>query len=282
MKYRPGPPALSSIRLARLAALAALALVATTATAFARQEPELVTDRPDQTESTAIVPPRRAQLELGVTFTRDDHRASRDESLELPGTLLRLGLDPRFELRLGWSGSIEQEIHAGGEHARADGVGDAEVGVKVRLREGGGASPAIALIAATSVPVGDDQFSSERFDPSFRLSVSHDLPSGIGIGYNAGVEAASEPASDGGHTTLTTAIYTLAAGFPAGDDWGLFVEVFGEVPMSADGGPVHLLDAGVTYLVRPHVQLDLAAGVGLSDDAPDWFAGMGVSLRFPR
>jgi len=72
------------------------------------------------------------------------------------------------------------------------------------------------------------------------------------------------------------------SGFPAGDYWGLFVEVFGEVPMSADGGPVHLLDAGVTYLVRPHVQLDLAAGVGLSDDAPDWFAGMGVSLRFPR
>jgi hypothetical protein len=112
--------------------------------------------------------------------------------------------------------------------------------------------------------------------------VSHDFPSGIGIGYNAGVEAASEPASDGGRTTLTTAIYTLAAGFPAGDYWGLFVEVFGEVPMSADGGPAHLLDAGVTYLVRPHVQLDLAAGVGLSDDAPDWFAGMGVSLRFPR
>jgi hypothetical protein len=245
-------------------------------------EPELVTDRPDQTESTAIVPTGRAQLEIGATRTYDDASGVELETLEVPATLLRYGLGERVELRLGWSGWIDQEVRAGAARESADGIGDAEVGAKVLLREGGGVSPRVAVIAATSVPAGDDAFSSDRFDPSARLTVSHDLAGGIGLGWNIGVETASGPAVDRGRTTLSTAIYTLAAGFPAGEKMGVFAELFGEVPMSAPGDPAHLVDAGVTYLLRPHLQLDVAGGVGLSDDAPDWFAGVGVSVRLPR
>lgn len=273
MKYPHAPSLLLSLS----ALLAEPALHAA-----APDEPELVTDRPDQTESTAIVPAGRTQIEAGGTFVRDDEDGVRAELEQVPGTLVRIGLGGRFELRLGWDGWLEEEIRVGSATVREDGFGDAEIGAKLGLREGNGVSPAIALIGGTSVPVGDEPFSSERFDPSFRLSVSHDLASGIGLGYNAGVETASEPAPDGGHTTLTSAIYTLAAGFPAGDRAGIFVELFGDVPMSAEGGPAHSFDSGVTYLLRPNLQLDLAAGVGLSDDAPDWFAGVGVSMRLPR
>ena len=240
-----------------------------------------MTDRPDQTESTATVPPGRSQLELGATFTRDQEGGTTVETLEVPGSLLRIGLGERLELRLGWTGWLDDEERTGGLRTGADGIGDAEIGAKVRLREGGGRSPAVALIAATSVPVGDEPLSSERFDPAARIAVSHDLEGGIGVGWNVGVETASEPA-DGGRTTRATAIYTLAAGFPAGERWGLFAELFGEIPMSAGGGPAHSVDGGVTWLVRPNLQLDAAAGAGLSDDAPDWFAGVGLSVRFPR
>jgi hypothetical protein len=265
-----------------LLSLSALLLTGPALHAATPAEPELVTDRPDQTESTAIVPAGRTQIEAGATFVREDEDGVRVELLQAPGTLVRIGLAERVELRLGWDGWLEDEITLGDLKAREDGFGDAEVGAKVGLREGAGLSPAIALIAATSVPVGEKPFSSERFDPSFRLSVSHDLAGGIGLGYNAGVETASEPARDGDYTTLSSAIYTLAAGFPAGDRAGIFVELFGDVPMSAEGGPAHSFDTGVTYLLRPNLQLDLAAGVGLSDDAPDWFAGVGVSVRLPH
>ena len=108
-----------------------------------------------------------------------------------------------------------------------------------------------------------------------RISVSHDLAGGIGLGYNAGVETASEPARDGGHTTLATGIYTLAAGFPAGERAGCFVEVFGDVPLSAEGGPAHLFDAGVTYLLRPQPAARRRGGLGPRRRAPDWFAASG-------
>jgi hypothetical protein len=252
------------------------------ATVLGAQEVELVTDRPDQTESTAIVPRGHAQLELGATYEHEDELGLRAERWQLPGSLLRIGMNERLELRLGWDGWLDEELRFGGERASESGFGDASFGAKLKLRRGEGTSPAIALIAATTVPVGEDPFSSDRFDPAARLTVSHDFSSGIGLGWNVGVETATEETDGGAHTTLSTAVYTLAAGFPAGERWGLFAEVFGDIPMSAEGGPAHTLDGGATYLLRPNLQLDAAAGVGLSDDAPDWFAGVGVSMRWPR
>ena len=42
------------------------------------------------------------------------------------------------------------------------------------------------------------------------------------------------------------------------------------------------LNGGMTWQPRPNVQLDVSGGFGLSDAAPDWFAGVGVSVRLPR
>jgi hypothetical protein len=248
-----------------------------------QEEPELVTDRPDQTESTAIVPAGRAQIEVGVvSLAEDDEGGVEVEATQLGATLVRVGLSERFELRLGWEGWLEEEATMGPDRASVDGAGDAFAGFKVELSEGEGASPAVALLAHTSVPVGDAAFSTDRYDSSARVSVSHDLAGDIGLGWNVGLESASSEDENGDHHTLATGIYTISAGFPAGERAGWFVEAFGEVGLSADGPPAHLLDAGVTYLVRPNLQLDAAAGIGLSAAATDWFAGIGVSMRLPR
>jgi hypothetical protein len=250
------------------------------------EEPELVTDRPDQTESTAIVPAGRVQIELGASLAGDEIGDDSDEieldARQLGATLVRIGLSRRFELRLGWEGWLDEEVTFGSERENEDGPGDALVGAKVGLREGEGLSPTIALLVHSRVPVGDAAFTTNRFDSFFRLSVAHDLAGGIGLGYNVGVDTESTELDDGGRTTLATAIYTLSAGLPASERLSFFVEAFGEIGLSAEGGPAHSLDAGATYLLRPNLQLDASAGLGLSEDAPDWFAGAGVSFRLPR
>ena len=58
--------------------------------------------------------------------------------------------------------------------------------------------------------------------------------------------------------------------------------VFGDFPASDPEPATHSVDGGLTYLPHPRVQLDLAVGAGIDDDAPDWFAGVGVSFRVPR
>lgn len=248
----------------------------------AAEAPELVTDRPDQTESAQVVPRRTFQLEVGWLLTREGGRGVEVDTREAPGTLLRIGVLEGVELRLGGSGWVEQELHAAAGRRSSRGLGDAEVGAKIHLGRARGMWPETALLVATSVPVGDEQLTSDRFEPSFRFSLSHTLSDRVSLGYNLGMAWSTEDREGSGRQTFSHVEYTAALGFGLSRRLGAFVELFGELPASAPGGPSNSVDGGLTYLLRPHIQLDLAGGVGLSRQAPDWFVGAGVSVRWPR
>jgi len=230
------------------------------------QAEEMVTDRPDATESSSVIQPGYIQAELGWLYTKGE-----EKSHEVPQTLLRIGVVDRVELRLGWAG-YKNETSSGG----ADGVGDFEVGVKIFLAEEQGLRPEIALMGGVSVPSWDDDVASDEVDPGFRFAFSHTLSDTFSLGYNLGAEWATE---DG--DTLSSFIYTVAVGAGLSNRIGAYAEFFGDIGMSASG-VVHSFDGGFTYLLRENLQLDAFAGVGLSDDADDWFAGTGLSFRFPN
>lgn len=248
-------------------------LLAAIAAPAAAQAPELVTDRPDQTESAAVVPAGAVQVETGASLERHPDGA---ESVALGSTLVRVGLAPRLELRLGWDGWIDERF-AGG----AGGAGDGEVGLKVRLWDEGGGRPEAALLAGVGVPVGERRLTSDRYDPALRLSFAHTLTEELGLGYNLGMRWASEPGAAGAVETFSAFEYTAALGFALTPRLGAFAELFGEVPVDGPGGAAHSADGGLTWLLADRLQLDLAGGVGLSDAAPDWFVGAGVSVRWP-
>ncbi len=63
-------------------------------------KPELVTDRPDQTESSALVPPGYVQVETGWSLSRNQEGGIRTNTHTFPGTLFRIGALDRMELRL--------------------------------------------------------------------------------------------------------------------------------------------------------------------------------------
>jgi hypothetical protein len=263
-------PAVFALALLVLAAPAAAQAPASSA-APAPPAPELVTDRPDQTESAAVVPPGLVQLETGLDAAREGGDPE-TETTALGSTLVRIGLLEGLELRLGWGG-WEREEQGG---AAVEGAADAELGLKVGLCEARGARPQAALIAGVSLPVGERGRSSERHDPALRLAFAHDLPAGVGLGYNLGM------AWSGEESRLE---YTATLGFELSERLGAFVELFGDAPVDASAGgdgPAHAADAGLTLLLNPRLQLDVAAGAGLSDEAPDRFVTAGVSIRWPR
>ena len=246
--------------------------------AFAQDD--LVTDRPDQTESSVTVLEGHWQLESGWTMTRDDDGGLSTKMNELPGTLVRIGVSRAWELRFGWSGLVREATTWEGIRTDVEGAGDAELGAKVYLREERGAAPEVALLFSTSVPVGDDDLTSGRFDPSFRLSLADTLSDRLSLGYNLGMEWATDDETGDRHT-LSRGIYTVALGISLGERTGAFVELYGDVSASDTGSPAHSFDGGFTWLLTDTLQLDLAGGVGLSDAASDWFVGLGVSLRAP-
>ncbi|HEY7600208.1 MAG TPA: hypothetical protein VH741_09800, partial [Candidatus Limnocylindrales bacterium] len=112
---------------------AAIVLALAAAPVTAQGVPDLVTDRPDQTESAEVVPVGTLQVELGALFTRDETGGERIDVLEGPGSLVRWGLSPRFELRFGWPGWIESEVESAGARHDRSGAGDPELGAKLEL-----------------------------------------------------------------------------------------------------------------------------------------------------
>ncbi len=246
-----------------------VALLALLGCATAAMAEELVTDRPDATESSSIVQPGHVQVELGWLYTENDDDDT--EISEGPQTLVRIGLTEATELRLGWAGYIDEG--SDGE----SGVGDGEVGVKVHLLDADGQVPETAVLIAVSIPTGDDEFTSDEVDPGFRFAMAQDLSDNVSAGVNLGVEWATDENDE----RDSTFIYTAAVGFGLTEKLGAYLEVFGDIGITADGDS-HSVDGGFTYLLSDNVQLDALGGVGISNDADDWFAGGGVSFRLPN
>ena len=249
------------------ALLLGAAVLAGTGTAGA-QAPELVTDRPDQTESATVVPRGLLQVETGYLFARDGgvggHAA--------PGTLLRIGLGGRTELRVGHAGIV------GGEGRR--GAGDSELGAKVNfIPQADGWRPELALLGGLSLPTGGHGFSSGGADPSFLVAFAHELRPRLSLGYNAG--AAWESSPDRPHRAAFV-VYSLALGISLTDRLGTFLELFGDRRVTDATATSASVDAGLTLLLTDVLQLDVSVGRRLRGPADDLFVGTGLSFRLPR
>jgi hypothetical protein len=179
--------------------------------AFSGEEPpDLVTDRPTKAAHTVIVPRGYVLWESGFKFSRDDESGSRSDEFEFLDSVFRIGLAKKAELRLGWLSGKWKQSRTANSKDKSSGIGDATLGLKVRLRDEVSYAPAMALILATTLPVGDDEFSSERSDPSATVAFSHVLPHNLGLVYNLGVEAASGRNSAGNKKTDTIFSYSAA------------------------------------------------------------------------
>jgi len=250
---------------------------------LAASPPELVTDRPDRTESAALVPRDFIQLEAGWSHgerNADDVEATLDS---FPEALLRVGLGRRWELRVGFGGFRRLEIEpVGGADERESGAADLAIGFKLKLAEERGWRPQMAFLGTLTLPTGTAGFSRDRADPALVAVFSHDLGERLGLGYNIGVESLTEEDDGGERDTQTEVLWTVSLGIGSSGRLAGFVELFGGFGLSRSVAPDQAFDGGLTWLVRDNLQLDAFAGVGLSDSADDWFAGTGLSYRFPE
>ena len=246
---------------------AAAVLVAALGTASA-QAPDLVTDRPDRTESATAVPRGLVQVETGYLFLRDEGV----DTFEVPGTLVRLGLGARTELRLGHAGIIGS--------TRRHGAGDSEIGAKVNLIEAAdGWTPELAVLGGLSLPTGAEHHSSGGADPSFLVAGAHELSPRLSVGYNVGAAWESSPDRRDREALL---LYSLALGIGVTDRLGTFVEVFGDRRTTGDAPTGVSIDGGLTFLLTRTMQIDLYGGRGLHGPTADTFVGTGLSFRLPR
>ena len=124
--------------------------------------------------------------------------------------------------------------------------------------------PEIAIIVQTTLPVGDSDLTSDKFDPAFLVAFSNTLTEQLALTCNLGSALATSEKEDGSRTTLSSALYSVSLGYSANEKLGFFVEVFGEVGLSAEDSPVST-DCGLTWLLNDDSQLDFFTGAGLKN-----------------
>lgn len=240
-----------------------------------QQAPDLVTDRPDQTESAAIVPRRFLQIETGFIIENDENEISRNTSFAYNSTLLRYGLWDNFELRLGAAFLGNNISKKSTDYSQnIAGFSPLHVGFKVKVVDEKGLRPDIAFLGGLELPftAGSD-YKPSYTAAAMRFAFSHTLSDRFSLGYNLGAEW-------DGETAVPGYFYSVALGIGLIENLGMFVESFGTIPEA--GAAQHQLDAGFTYLLTPNFQVDISGGIGLNDAAPDNFVSLGLSYRIPR
>ena len=246
--------------------------LATAAWAQADKQPQIITDRPDQTESPFVMPRGYFQLETGAIFS---HRKSNDikfKSKVYNTTLLRYGLNDVVEVRLIQNlEGAKNKYSDGSEVTVGAELSPTYLGAKFALAEEKGALPQIAFLAHIGGPVFTDQRTG--FLTDFRFNFQHTLSDRFTLGYNLGGAW-----SDDFNTFQS--LYTLVLGHSISSKLGAFLELYGFFPESSQ--PDHQIDGGFTYLVSSDIQIDLYGGFGLSEESPDGILGFGLSWRFPK
>ena len=257
---------------------ASLILVLFLASAFVNAQekvPELITDRPDQTESSTVVPLKSLQIETGFMLANKKNMFVKQKYFAYNSTLLRYGLLENFELRLGM-GYLGEEVFIKNTHVTniSSGLSPLYTGFKVKIADENGWKPEIAFLGGLVLPfTANDDFKPEYSAANIRFSFAHTLSNKLSLGYNLGAEW-------DGETAIPRYFYSIALGIGLTDKLGMFVEGFGTMIEESDSE--HLFDAGFTFLVLPNFQLDLSGGIGLNDNAIDNFVSIGCTFRLPK
>jgi hypothetical protein len=252
---------------------AATAPVDDAADASAGEESTLVPGRPGFTESRGVVPAGAIQFEGGYTFTADETDGLHSRTSNLPGAVVRFGLDGRAEFRIGAAGLTRQTQQSVLERSESTGFGDVQIGMKILVLREPQAGFEIGVVPMLSIPSRVSAVSSFGYDPSVTVSFARALPRGFDA---AGlVRTASLTVGDSRGAQYSG---SMSVGHAIGRAWSGSAEVF-TVSDPTTRALQWNLGTAVARRLGQRLQVDLSLGHALNHLAPAWSFGAGFVVR---
>ncbi len=246
---------------------------------------ELMTDRPDNTESPFTVDPGHLQFEttlFGYARSFPDADGSVTDSEEFGTTNIRLGLTNSSEVNAIWQpyGTVQTHAPDPANSMRQSGTGGLEIRAKINLWgndtfETPGAT-ALGLLPYVSLPTArGDGVSPDAVEGGFILPYAIKLAKNFDLSLNAGIAAVHND-----DTTGYRPQYLASASL--GQDWteklSSYYEVFGQ--FNTPQGNAVILASGITYQVTKNLQFDTGINFGVTKAADRFNPFIGVSTRF--
>jgi hypothetical protein len=230
------------------------------------RDPEIVTDRPDVTESSIVVPKGSLQVENGATWT-SDHGS---QTFDLSESLLRFGVSTRTEIRL----VVPNYLDSLSAPNSVSGFGDIALGMKQQIGPLPGGFD-LSVIIALGLPTGADRISSQGYDPFIKFPWSNELRDGWSIG---GMQSLFWNTDSGKRNGVWEPTFYIEKEITK--PWNVFAEYAGD--FAQRGGSKQIAHFGVAYRITTRQQIDMHFGFGVSPAAPRHFFAVGYSFRIDK
>lgn len=261
-----------------LQALAVTLCLGAVGPARAQEKEPIETDRPDISEASTVVGRGRFQIETGIQRDYQREGGRRVRTLTTP-TLLRLGLDNRWEARLETDGYTHLRSSGAGGAFQSAGLSAVAPGFKYHLQDPlpGSPRPSLGVLFHLVVPGGSTVFRTNQAAGDLKLAADFDLGNEWALGTNVGIVVDRDERS----SPFLAALATASLSRSLTDRLRAYSELaLGGARVRPISESV-IFDGGFTYLLNLDTQLDVALGTDLSRRAaPDLFWTVGLSRRF--
>jgi len=248
--------------------VAGAALALTLVVACAESGQQIEPDRPDVTNGTHIVDIGLLQIEMGGLYTRP---ASGARSFGSPLTA-RVGLTEWLEVRVGNDGIVTQTDG----FTRQTGIGNTQLGAKLRLWADPGGVPVLSVLPTINVPTADASagLGSGDLDATVAILTGTDIGRRWHADANYGIGAIG---AGGGQPHFAQHLVSVSVSVAATDNLNPYVESFWFSKQDPDGPAVTAIDAGAIYELGARYAVD--GGFQCSVNRPRdvaLFAGLSV------
>jgi len=251
------------------------------ATSLHAAERDFCPERPGLDTPACVVDAGRLQAELGLAdWTLDRQPDSRTDEIDAGQLLLRYGIGPATEARLGWTayGHVRVRHRATGATDHMSGTGDVTLGIKQGLLNPDGKGFSIALLPSVSLPSGGRAIGAGDWGATLLLPITYMLGDSVQLEATPELDAAVDGDRDGRHLAYGM---TAGVGLKLSDAWS----VTGELQALRDDDPAshetqRRAALSAAWQCGKDVQLDLAGIAGLDRHTPDAELSFGISRRF--
>lgn len=247
-------------------------------------EERIETERHDFTQSAVTVGRGVMQIESGYSYFYKDERGEIESSHTFPEMLLRIGLSEDIEFRVRWD-YVWQFIDEAPDQIGAE---DLRYSLKFQMTRqcGAGWLPTSALELRCSAPTGGEAFTTEKAEFALDYIYECKLISGVTLAGSTGFGTngfgdfgllPDEPARDNFNALSQSAVL----GFELTESNTMYTEWYGIYSDGlADEFVISVFNVGIDHYITDNFVVDIRAGVGLSADSDDFFAGVGGGYRF--
>ncbi|MDB6029978.1 MAG: hypothetical protein JWM16_316 [Verrucomicrobiales bacterium] len=245
---------------------------------------EMVTDRPDKTESPYTVDAGHFQLEmdlLSYSYDKYNHlpNATVVESWAFAPINLKAGLLNNLDAQLILEPYNKVRVHerATGLVTRQQGFGDITARLKYNLWGNDEGKTALGLMPFLKLPTSHDGLGNNSVEGGLIVPLALSLPADFGLGAMVEFDAIRDSFGGGYHPEF---INSLTVGHDLFGNLGGYVEFFSLVSAESRSPWVSTFDVGLTYGIGKNLQLDCGVNIGLTRSADDINPFLGLSFRY--